>query len=103
MGAWKCHCRRGARLRNLADSVFSCHLPNDWWDSHASQKDFAATRHRSVRFHFRRNRGLAGGLSEGLLEGAPGEHGAFDALWKFSDALKQLKIPKAFRLRRVFT
>jgi hypothetical protein len=29
-----------------------------------------------------------------LLDRAPGEHGAFDALGKFADALKELKVPE---------
>ena len=43
--------------------------------------------------------GLAGALGEGLFDGAPGEHGAFDALREFADAGKKLEVAEFGRLR----
>ena len=44
------------------------------------------------RFGLGGDGGFAGGLRKSLLDGAPREHGAFDALGEFADALEKLKV-----------
>jgi hypothetical protein len=42
--------------------------------------------------HLGGNGGFANSLGKGLLDSAPGEHGAFDALREFTDALEELEV-----------
>ena len=89
--------RLPARRRNRVSKTNA--FPNRVWER---ESDETWSANLGLRFRFGRNRRLAGSLGQGLFDGAPGEHRAFDALRKFSHALEQLKVAQVFRLPGFF-